>query len=350
MKKKTKVIKKRMQIDRLQSIFKMHKLGYTNRYIAQRNKCSASTVSDTLNLYKHPKWDVWQAMSCYEKAHYVFDKQKAAARNKKRFSGALCSLEKREYVDDKLINDEWSPEIISNKMQESIGESVGVSTIYRYVKKSGARLRKHLYERGKRRRQRVANRRGRFKKKEHIVKKYISERPKIINSRKEFGHWEGDLIVGPKNGSGYVILSLIERKTRLKKFIRMPNAKADTTLSYLKAFFMQLPQYARKSITFDNGSEFVPSQMHKLEEQQFGMTVYYTQPYSPEQKGSDEHSNGRFRRRFPKKTDFLFAPKTDISQENAKLNNRPMKLHRFKSPQEMFNREMEATAVVTLVA
>ena len=74
----------------------------------------------------------------------------------------------------------------------------------------------------KARRQRIAHRRGRFKKKESVDKKYIDQRPEIINSREEFGHWEGDLVLGPKNGTGYVMLSLIERKTRFKTFIRMP--------------------------------------------------------------------------------------------------------------------------------
>lgn len=336
---------RRMRLDRIQSIFKLHELGEQNRAIARMCNCSASTISDTLNLYKHPEEEIWAAMSCYERAKYVWDKMKARARAKKRFKGKIRDRVKRDYVEDKLINQEWSPEIISSKIKEELGKSIAVNTVYRYIKSNGGRLKKHLWEKGKARRQRVAHRRGRFKKKEFIDKKYIDQRPEIINSREEFGHWEGDLMLGPKKGSGYVILSLIERKSRKKIFIRMPNAKAETTLGYLRGFFKGLPEYARKSITFDNGSEFSVFLMHKLEKEFPNFKVYYTETYSPQQKGSDEHSNGRFRRAFPKKTDFSFVSKEQIKHEETKLNNRPMKLHSYKAPQDMFDLELKTAAL-----
>lgn len=332
---------KRMRLDRIQSIFKMHELGYKNREIARMCACSASTVSATLNNYKHPDEPIWKGMSCYERAKYVWDMQKATARSKKRFWGNICNSEVRDYVEEKLVVEEWSPEIISSKITEEIGKSTSTNTIYRYVKRNGARLKRHLYERGKPRKQRISHRRGRLKQREHVDKKYIDQRPELINSREEFGHWEGDLILGPKKGSGYVILSLIERKTRYKVFIRMPDAKADTTLAYLRAFLMQLLPEARKSITLDNGSEFSVFYLHKLETIFAGFKVYYTETYSPQQKGSDEHSNGRFRRAFPKKTDFAFVAKTLIRCESDKLNNRPMKLHGYKTPKEMFDLEIK---------
>lgn len=340
---------KRIRLDRIQSIHKMHELGKTNREVAQLCRCSASTVSDTLNQYRHSDKDIWGGMCCYEKAKYVWDKQKARARAKKRFKGQIWDVEKRQYVEHKLVDKEWSPEIISNKMREETGEKISVNTIYRYVKRNGARLRQYLYEKGKPRRQRIAHRRGRLKQRERIDKKYIDQRPQVINSREEFGHWEGDLVLGPKSGSGFVLLSLIERKTRFKVFIRMPNAEAKTTLAHLRAFFLQMPIHARKSITLDNGSEFSVFYMHKLEKSLRNFKVYYTETYSPQQKGSDEHSNGRLRRAYPKKTDFAFVPKSEIKLEVQKLNNRPMKLHGYKTPQEMFNLELHAS-VLSLVA
>lgn len=331
---------KRMRLDRIQCIFKMHANKKTNREVARLCRCSASTVSDTLNLYRHPDKDIWEGMCCYEKAKYVWDMQKASARGKKRFKGQIGDFKKRQYVEKGLIDKEWSPEIIAYKMREETGKKISVNTIYRYVKRNGTRLKKHLYEKGKPRKQRVAHRRGRFKQRERIDKKYIDKRPEVINSRVEFGHWEGDLVLGPKNGSGFVLLSLIERKTRFKTFIRMPNATAETTLAHLRAFFIQLPSFARKSITLDNGPEFSVFFMHRLEKTLTNFKVYYTETYSPQQKGSDEHSNGRLRRAYPKKTDFAFVPKSELKLEVQKLNNRPMKLHGFKTPHEMFNLEL----------
>lgn len=336
---------KRMRLDRIQSIFKMHEMEKTNREVARACRVSASTISDTLNLYQHPDKRIWQEMCCYEKAKYVWDMQKARARAKKRFRGHIGDREKRQYVEKKLVEKEWSPEIISRKMPEEIGQTISTNTVYRYVNSNGARLRRHLHEKGKPRKQRIAHRRGRFKQRERPQKKYIDQRPAVINSREEFGHWEGDLVLGPKKGSGYVLLSLIERKTRLKAFIRMPNAEAKNALGYMLAFFLQLPVFARKSITLDNGSEFSIFYMRNLEKTLANFQVYYTETYSPQQKGSDEHSNGRLRRAYPKKTDFAFVPKSELKLEVQKLNDRPMKLHDYKTPQEMFDLELQAAAL-----
>lgn len=332
----------RMRLDRIQSIFKMHELGETNRDIAKLCKCSASTVSDTLNKYRHDEEIVWSALSCYEKAKYVWDRQKAASRAKNRVHGHIRDVEIEEYVERSLVVQGYSPEIISNEMKKELGKGVSTSTIYRYVNTERQSLRRYLHEKGKPRRARICHRRGRFKRQEKVEKTYIDQRPERINSRREFGHWECDLIIGPKSGTGYVILSLLERKSRFKKYIRLPDAKAETVLARLLAFFLTLPEKMRKSITFDNGSEFTIFVMNKLKKQFNSLKIYYTETYSPQQKGACEHSNGRFRRYFPKKTDFGFVDKVRIRRAEDKLNNRPMKLHRFKTPREIFDAALEA--------
>lgn len=343
-------IGKRIRIERIQSIFKMHEDSKTNREIARCNWCSASTVSAVLNDYKHPHWAVWAGMSWCEKASHVYCKQQAGARAKKHNKWHIKDEEVRRHVEMGLIDKGWSPEIISAKMPEEIGKKVSTNTIYRYIRRNGARLKCYLYEKGKPRKQRVTHRRGRFSNKERAEKKYIDQRPQEINTRSEFGHWEGDLVLGPKKGSGYVLLSLIERKTRQKAFIRMSDATAENTLAHLRAFFMQLPAHARQSITLDNGSEFSVFAMHRLERIFGDFKVYYTETYSPQQKGSDEHSNGRLRRAYPKKTDFVFVPKSELKLEVQKLNDRPMKLHGYKTPQEMFDIELRLPGSVLPLA
>lgn len=331
--------KRRMQLHRIQSIFKMHEHGKTNREISRWVGCSASTVSATLNKYRHPDAMVWSGMSSYEKAKYVWDMQKAQARGKRRFKGHIADVRRRKYIIEKLVKEKWSPEAISHLAPSEV--KVSTATIYRFLKKEGKYLREHLYEKGKPRRQRVANRRGRFSNKQVVdKKKYIDERPIEVNERKEFGHWEGDLMVGPRRGSKYVILSLVERKSRKSKFTKMPNREAATTLSYLRALLLSIPEEARKSVTLDNGTEFTPSSMHKLQELFPGFKVYYTEPYSPEQKGSNENMNGRFRKTFPKKTDFAFVPKGDVTQVEKQQNNRPVKLHGYKTAGEVFEIEL----------
>jgi IS30 family transposase len=328
----------------------MHDLGKTNREIAKACRCSASTVSETLNKYKHEEAEVWESYGSYEKARHVWEQEMAVARSKNHFRGHIRSVTKRQYVKEKLINAGWSPEIISKRIEIERGLKLSTNTIYRYVKANRKELQEYLYHHGQPYRQRVGHRRGGIKKPKRMAKKYIDQRPEAINDRSEFGHWEGDLVKGPQNGSGYVLLSLIERKTRYKGFIRMPDAKAETALSYLQAFFMRLPDYARRSITLDNGSEFAVETMAKLEQRLGGFQVYYTETYSPQQKGSDEHSNGQLRWFYPKGTDFVYVPKSDLKAVVQRLNDRPMKLHGFEAPQVMFEAELAKSALTATLA
>ncbi len=87
-------LRNRMRLNRIQSIFKMHEMEKTNREVPRACRCSASTVSDTLNLYRHSDKHIWQGMCSYEKAKYVWDMQKARARAKKRFRGHIYRPQK----------------------------------------------------------------------------------------------------------------------------------------------------------------------------------------------------------------------------------------------------------------
>lgn len=90
--------------------------------------------------------------------------------------------------------------------------------------------------------------------------------------------------------------------------------------------------------------------MHKLEDLFKGFCVYYTEPYSPEQIGSDEHSNGRFRKYFPKKTDFSFVSNTMIQHVENTLNVRPMKLLKYKTPKEVFDSKLVELVTMMKIA
>ena len=332
--------KKRADLLRLQTIFLMRKHGKKNREIAKTCGCSASTVSDVLNKYKHPNKLVWDKMSVHKKAKYVWEIQRSNIRSKKKKSKKMDNLKVTNYVYKRLIDDEWSPEMIEMSIKKDLGISLSADSIYRYIKLNRKDLVKYFYYRGKSRKQRVTHRRSSIKKKTRGKKKYIDQRGKKVESRREFGHWEGDLVVGPKDGSKYVILSLVERKTREKFFIRMPNRKAYTTLAHIRAFILSLPKGVVLSITLDNGVEFSELFMHELEKL-YGIKIYYTETYSPQQKGSNEHANGRLRRKFPKGTDFYNVSKKELKIETEKLNNKPMKLLGGNTPRFVFDKEIE---------
>jgi IS30 family transposase len=337
----SKKVQERLSLPRIQSIFLMKKHGKTHREIARGCDCSASTVSDTLNLYRHPSKAIWELMNSYERARYVFERQKSNIKSRECRQGVLEDPQKQDYVHDKLINEEWSPEMIANEMPKSLkGKKVCRGTIYNYIKENKPELKEYLYMRGKPRKQRVTHRRSRFKAKQRETKKRIDQRPEAVNNRKEFGHWEVDLVIGAKQGSKYVIMSLVERKTRYKHFVRMPNREAQTTLSYLRAFIINQQEGAVKSLTFDNGGEFSEFFMHRLEKLYGGLRVYYTDTYAPQQKGSNEHANGRLRRKYPKGTDFINVEQKELNIETKKLNNKPMKIIGKRKPVVAFEEEL----------
>jgi IS30 family transposase len=114
----------------------------------------------------------------------------------------------------------------------------------------------------------------------------------------------------------------------------MPNLEAETTVGHLRAILKELPSDLRKSITFDNGSEFALSELIQLETDFPGLKIYYCDPYKSWQKGTVENSHRGFRWHFPKGTDFADVFPEQIRRVEEKLNRRPMKCHGYKTALE----------------
>jgi len=128
--------------------------------------------------------------------------------------------------------------------------------------------------------------------------------------------------------------SLVERKSRLVKIIPLPNGK--DSLSVIQAFesaFSEIPKNLKKSLTYDRGQEMA---LHETFTQSTGIPVYFADPRSPWQRGTNENTNGLIRDFFPKKTDFSLHTTEDFQEVEGLLNNRPRKVLGFQTPQAFF--------------
>lgn len=161
----------------------------------------------------------------------------------------------------------------------------------------------------------------------------IHERPLEVDFRDIPGHWEGDSIVGKDHQSA--IGTLVERTFRYTIIVEYGSDKsAENVARAFAEAYKSIPKLFKKSLTFDRGAEMAK---HELFTQLTGIPVYFADPGSPGQRGTNENTNGLIRQFFPKKTDFSKVSNEELKQVENLLNARPRKTLGFKTPIEMFN-------------
>ena len=163
-------------------------------------------------------------------------------------------------------------------------------------------------------------------------------RPPQVNERQFPGHWEGDLIKGAANLSA--VGSLVERSSRLLMLAKLPHPQPATAAHVLQAFSDKLNAIAspmRQSLTYDRGREMAE---HQQLTRNTGMKVYFCDPYSPWQRGSNENTNGLLRQYFPKGTDLSGYSQEDLAAVADELNGRPRMTLGWRKPIEVYAEQL----------
>lgn len=169
----------------------------------------------------------------------------------------------------------------------------------------------------------------------------IEERPGHIESREEYGHWEMDCVVGKKGGSGATLLVLTERTTRQEIIRKMPDktqASVKQVLDQLERKYRKTYSESFKTITVDNGPEFLDSkelETSAIDPKKLRFKLYYAHPYSSWERGSNENANKMIRRFIPKGTDIGKLKHKDIRRIEHWMNNYPRRIHGYKTANEM---------------
>ena len=266
-------------------------------------------------------------------------KQKIPRTQKKLDHGVLWSL-----IQEKL-HCQWSPEQIAQYLKRTYAEStmhVSHETIYTYLYTlPRGELRKELIAqlrqgaRGRQNRKRDTDRRGTIP---NMLS--IHERPTEVVDRSVPGHWESDLIIGKDHASA--IGTLVERTTRTTILVPLKAKDAKTVRSAFARTVRQLPKEVFKSITHDRGSEMA---QHELFTKDTKVQIYFADPQSPWQRGTNENTNGLIRQYFPKGTDFNQIPTKELKRVQTLLNQRPRKTLNWETPEEAFAKLLGISAV-----
>ena len=242
----------------------------------------------------------------------------------------------RKVVASKLAL-EWSPEQISGwlKIQYPDDEGMQISheTIYKslFIQARGA-LKKELIQHLRTgRRFRYARRRASEELRGKIPETIsIRERPAEVEDRAIPGHWEGDLLCGTKSSQ---IITLVERHSRYTALIKVADHKTENVVAALTRHARSLPKSLRRSLTWDHGKEM---SQHARFSVATNVKVYFCDPSSPWQRGTNENTNGLLRQYFPKGTDLSGFTQAQLDKIALRLNQRPRKTLGFKTPADKF--------------
>ncbi|WP_136608251.1 IS30 family transposase [Paenibacillus dokdonensis] len=302
----------------------LHRLGWSCREIGRELGRHPSTIAR--EVVRGSQKEEYAALP----AQQAYHERRASCVPNGKYNTDLA-----EQINQKLL-ETWSPEQIAEKRRAEGKPFVCFKTIYRWLYKGclAAGDVKVLRHKGKR--QKPVETRGRF-----LVGTPISKRPKEVRKRTSFGHWELDTVVSSRGNSKACAATFIERKTRLYVAVKMPDRTANSMEIAFGVVASQYPQGAFQTATTDRGKEFA---CYANLEAFHDIQVYFADPYSSWQRGSNENGNGLLREFFPKGHDFAAITDEQLADALRLINNRPRKCLDWKSAHEAFMDEVSHLA------
>ena len=312
-----------LSLDERCEIYSLHADGKSRRAIARALGRAPSTICRELerNSGVRVGYKVEWAMI------------QTRARRRRKLYKLECSSALRDLVLDGLAMG-WSPEQIAGRLERENGRRlISHESIYRYIywRVSGHKdylhrlLPRAKFQRGWRGRKGGSS--------VHFIPDRIpiAERPPSVANRQQPGHWEADLMLFGRGGG--VILVAHERRSRLTLLHHQPSKHAKPIAERMVAMLAAVPLGTRRSVTFDNGSEFSE---HRQLSDRLGMATYFCEPHSPWQKGGVENAIGRLRRWLPRKTNPVTISQQELEQIVLDINLTPRKCLDFRTPLEVF--------------
>ena len=301
----------------------LNKAGHDQSEIARVMNRHASTISRELRRNRGQR-------SYRPKQAHEFSRARLQACE----NGPRISEQTWAFVDERL-SELWSPEQICGRLKERGLPSVSHEAIYQRIyadKRNGGTLHRTL------RCQKTRKKRYGGRERRGTIPNQVSieQRPAIVNSRKRFGDWEGDLVIGA--GWQQALVTLNERKSRYCLIAHVPfktaQAVSDTMISVLRPFAACV-----HTLTTDNGKEFA---QHERIAKKLDADFFFAHPYASWERGANENMNGLIRQFFPKKMRFNSITPKDIAFAMHRLNHRPRKCLGFKTPHEVFMKHLHS--------
>jgi len=251
--------------------------------------------------------------------------RRSRSRRNRRFTAAAWAQVQA------LLREDWSPEQVAGWLRRWGELAISHETIYRYIwadKRAGGTLHQHLRGARKQRRKRYGcyDSRGRL-----AGKRLITERPAIVATRQELGHWEADTMLGASQ-AGPCVLSLVERKTGYLLLGQLRQRISAAVNARARQLIVAQPHPVR-TITVDNGTEF--HEYARLE-RATAVRFYFATPHHAWERGTNENTNGLVRQYLPKRQSMAHLTQHECNRIATKLNRRPRKRLNYRTPEECY--------------
>jgi len=296
-------------------IYALKKMGHNQTEIAQVLEVNKSTISR--ELYRNEGQRGYRP----QQAHHLALKRRQ--KTKPKIPVETWAEVKR------LLRREWSPEQISGRLKREQGICISHEWIYQFVledKRAGGKLYRHLRcQKKRRKRYGTYDRRGKMPN-----CRSIEERPAIVNHRIRLGDWEVDTLIGKRHKQAMVTLT--ERKSRFTLLGKVTHPTAQAVQNQIHRLLLPVADKVH-TLTSDRGREFAA---HEQIAERLHLKFYFAHPYAAWERGTNENTNGLLRQYFPKKQDLRVVSNKQIERAMHRLNFRPRKCLRFKTPFEVF--------------